>query len=82
MPVITAAGITKTMAPRTSETIQEYPLPRIECDVRDFYRNVVKAIHGQETQIVTHAQVLRVMNLMEAIRRSAATNEVIKNFDI
>lgn len=82
VPVVTAAGITKTMAPRTSETIQEYPLPRIECDVRDFYRNVVKAIHGQETQIVTHEQVLRVMNLMEAIRRSAATNEVIKDFDI
>ena len=82
VPVVTAAGITKTMAPRTSETIQEYPLPRIECDVRDFYRNVVKAIHGQEPQIVTHEQVLRVMNLMEAIRRSAATNEVIKDFDI
>ena len=82
VPVVTAAGITKTMAPRTSETIQEYPLPRIECDVRDFYRNVVKAIHGQESQIVTHAQVLRVMNLMEAIRKSAATNEVIKDFDI
>ena len=82
VPVVTAAGITKTMAPRTSETIKEYPLPRIECDVRDFYRNVVKTLHGEETQIVTHDQVLRVMNLMEAIRRSAATNEVIKDFDI
>lgn len=82
VPVVTAAGVTKTMAPRTSDTIKEYPLPRIECDVRDFYRNVVKALHGQETQIVTHAQVMRVMKLMEAIRLSAATNEVIKDFDI
>lgn len=82
VPVVTAAGITKTMAPRTSETIKEYPLPRIECDVRDFYRNVVKAIWGQEAQIVTHQQVQRVMNLMEAIRKSAATNEVVKDFDI
>ena len=81
VPVVTAAGITKTMAPRTSETIKEYPLPRIELDVRDFYRNVVKALRGEEAQIVTHAQVLRVMRLMEAIRQSAATNEVIKNFD-
>ena len=81
VPVVTAAGITKTMAPRTSETIKEYPLPRIECDVRDFYRNVVKALRGEEAQIVTHAQVMRVMRLMEAIRESAATNTVIKDFD-
>lgn len=82
VPVVTAAGVTKTMAPRTSETIKEYPLPRIELDVRDFYRNVVKAIHGEETQIVTHKQVMRVMKLMEAIRLSAQTNTVIKDFDI
>lgn len=81
VPVVTAAGVTKTMAPRTSDTIKEYPLPRIECDVRDFYRNVVKALRSEQTQIVTHAQVLRVMNLMEAIRKSAATNEVVKDFD-
>lgn len=81
VPVVTAAGVTKTMAPRTSDTIKEYPLPRVECDVRDFYRNVVKTLRGEETQIVTHAQVLRVMNLMEAIRRSAETNTVIKDFD-
>ena len=29
VPVETAAGLTKTMAPRTEETIKEYPLPRI-----------------------------------------------------
>ena len=82
VPVVTAAGITKTMAPRTADTIKEYPLPRIECDVRDFYRNVVKALHGEETQIVTHDQVMRVMKLMEAIRLSAETNTVIKDFDM
>lgn len=81
VPVVTAAGVTKTMAPRTSDTIKEYPLPRVECDVLDFYRNVVKTLHGEQTQIVTHAQVMRVMKLMEAIRESAATNQVIKDFD-
>lgn len=81
VPVVTAAGITKTMAPRTKETIQEYPLPRVECDVRDFYRNVVKVLHGEEELIVTHAQVMRVMRLMEAIRTSAETNTVIKDFE-
>ena len=81
VPVVTAAGITKTMAPRTNDTIKEYPLPRIECDVRDFYRNVAKALRGEEVQIVTHKQVMRVMRLMEAIRLSVETNTVIKDFD-
>lgn len=81
VPVVTAAGVTKTMAPRTSDTIKEYPLPRVECDVKDFYRNVIKTLRGEASQIVTHAQVMRVMKLMEAIRESAATNQVIKDFD-
>lgn len=77
VPVATAAGLTKTMAPRTPETIQEYPLPKIESDVRDFYRNMIKAIRGEEAQIVKHDQVMRVMRLMEAIKASADTNSVI-----
>lgn len=77
VPVATAAGLTKTMAPRTPETIQEYPLPEIESDVRDFYRNMIKAIRGEEAQIVKHDQVMRVMRLMEAIKASADTNSVI-----
>ncbi|MBR7135262.1 MAG: hypothetical protein IKC85_06940, partial [Bacteroidaceae bacterium] len=72
---------TKTMAPRTKETIQEYPLPRLERDVKDFYRNFVKAIHKEETQIVKHGEVMRVMKLMETIVRSAENNMVIKDFD-
>lgn len=77
VPVVTAAGLTKTMAPRTDETIQEYPVPRVKSDVRDFYRNVCKAIAGQETQLVTHAQLTRVMTLMETIFASAAQNQLI-----
>ena len=78
VPVVTAAGLTKTMASRTKETIQEYPLPRVESDVRDFYRNVVKVIRGEATQLVTHAEVMRVMKLMEAIFASAETGKVIE----
>lgn len=77
VPVVTAAGLTKTMAPRTNETIKEYPLPRIESDVRDFYRNVIKSILGEEEIIVKHCQLIRVMKLMEAIFRSAETGTVI-----
>ena len=65
-PVVTAAGLTKTMAPRTKESIREYDIPKPDSDVHDFYRNVVKAIDGIEPQLVTHRQVMRVMRIMEA----------------
>lgn len=77
VPVVTAAGLTKTMAPRTDETIQRYPLPRIESDVRDYYRNIIAAIEGKEKQLVTHPQMMRVMKVMEAMLRSAESNEVV-----
>lgn len=77
VPVVTAAGLTKTMAPRTEETIQRYPLPKVESDVRDYYRNIARAIRGEEEQLVTHAQMMRVMRLMETCFKSAEENAVV-----
>ena len=77
VPVVTAAGLTKTMAPRTEETIQRYPLPKVTSDVRDYYRNIARAIRGEEEQLVTHAQMMRVMRLMEACFKSAEENAVV-----
>ncbi len=77
VPVVTAAGLTKTMAPRTEETIKKYPLPAVESDVRDYYRNFIKAMNGEEKQIVTHPQMMRVVKLMQALQKSAELNEVI-----
>ena len=73
VPVVTAAGLTKTMAPRDEETVtrKEIPLPR--SDVHDFYRNVCLAVDGKEEQIVKHNQIMRVMKIMEAAFRSAET---------
>ena len=81
VPVVTAAGLTKTMAPRTAETIREYPLPKQDADVREFYCNVIRACHGDETQLVKHNEVLRVMKLMEAVFESAEKNKVITDFE-
>ena len=81
VPVVTAAGLTKTMAPRTSETIQEYPLPIQKADIREYYRNVVKAIRGEEEQLIKHHELMRVMKLMEAIFESAEQNKVITDFE-
>ena len=66
VPVVTAAGLTKTMAPRDEKTISENIVPQPESDVHDFYRNVVRAIRGEEEQIVKHDQLMRVMKVMEA----------------
>ena len=77
VPVVTAAGLTKTMAPRTDETIRRYPLPQVKSDVGDYYRNFLRAIRGEEAPIVTHAQMMRVMKLMEALMLSAERNEVV-----
>ncbi|MBE6595458.1 MAG: Gfo/Idh/MocA family oxidoreductase [Ruminococcaceae bacterium] len=65
-PVVTAAGFTKTMAPRDEKTTYEEIIPRPEVDVHDFYRNFAAAIDGKETQIVTHAQLIRSLSIMEA----------------
>ncbi len=81
VPVVTAAGLTKTMAPRTKETIQEYPLPCQKADVRDFYRNVIRAAHGEEAQLIKHEELMRVMKLMEAVFESAEQNKVITDFE-
>ena len=56
VPIVTAAGLTKTMAPRTPETISELPLPRIDCDIHDYYRNIAAVVNGEAEQIVTHDQ--------------------------
>lgn len=70
VPVKTAAGLTKTMAPRNEHTTETYTLPQPEADVHDFYRNVCKAIKGEETQLVTHAQLRRVLRVIETSFRS------------
>jgi len=64
IPVQTAAGLTKTMAPRDSITLDEYELERPHSDVHDYYRNFVRAVDGIETQIVTHDQIRTVLKVI------------------
>lgn len=77
VPVRTAAGLTKTMAPRTPESIVTKPLPRVEGDIRDFYRNVMAVIEQKAEPIVKLGQVKRVMLLMEAVFRSAHSHQAV-----
>ena len=70
VPVQTSAGLTKTMAPRNENTISTESVEQPASDVHDFYRNVCRAIDGKETQLITHAEVLRVFRVMEAAMES------------
>ncbi len=77
LPVQTAAGLTKTMAPRDSVTMDTYEIPKPESDVHDFYRNFCMAVDGMVEQIVTHKQMLRVMKVIEAAFASDAKGQLI-----
>ena len=78
LPVQTAAGITKTMAPRDELTIKSYELEKPASDVHDFYRNFVKAIDGKEEQLIKCEEVRRVLLVMEAAFKSGEKHELIK----
>lgn len=80
-PVVAGVGVTKTMAPRTDDTIQTYPLPLQTRDFKEFYRNVAASVRGQESPLITHTELMRVMRLMEAIMQSAAQSKVITDFE-
>lgn len=77
LPVETAAGLTKTMAPRDDVTTTTYELERPASDVHDFYRNVCRAIDGTETQLVTHPQMMRVLRVIEAAFASVEQGQKI-----
>lgn len=65
VPVQTAAGLTKTMAPRDEITTKTYDLDRPASDVHDYYRNICATLEGKATQIVTHQQMIRVLRVIE-----------------
>ncbi len=78
VPVLAGAGLTKTMAPRTDDTIKKFRLPKVRADWGAYYENVVAALNGEAEVLITHEQVRRSTKLMEAIFESDATNSVVK----
>ena len=78
IPVKTAAGLTKTMAPRNETTTKTYTIPRPDADVHDFYRNFVKAARGEETPFVTDEQMRVDLKVILAAFESAKTGNAVK----
>lgn len=80
LPVETAAGITKTMAPRDEVTLDTFTIDIPKSDVHDFYRNYVRAIDGLEPQYVSHEDSLKALRIIEAAFESIRLNQVV-DFD-
>ncbi len=78
VPIVAGAGITKTMAPRTDDTIKTYPIEIEKTDWIEYYKNVFAHLEGKEDIIVTHNQQHRLMRLIEAIFESGRENKLVK----
>ena len=77
-PVQNAAGITKTMAPRDSLTLDCYEMERKVSDVHDFYRNFVLAINGEAEQLIKNEEVRRVLLVMENCFKSDTLKQTVR----
>lgn len=77
VPVKTAAGLTKTMAPRDAYTIDEYTVKKPKADVHDYYRNFCAAIDRKATQLVTHEQMMRDLKIIEACFESDRLGQTV-----
>ena len=77
IPVETAAGLTKTMAPRDAVTVDEITVDRPSSDVHEYYRNFCAAIDGKATQLVTYPEMRLVMRVMELAFRSAELGQTL-----
>ena len=77
VPIQAGVGITKTMAPRTDETIKRYPLPEAQGKWEEYYANIFDTLEGKAQQIVTHDQQRRLLRLIDALFLSAKENRVV-----
>ncbi len=78
LPVVTAAGLTKTMAPRDEVTTKSYRISQPASDVHDYYRHFVNAIRTGAEQDVTDDQMRTDLKIILAAFRSAETGKVVE----
>lgn len=85
-PIQAGVGLTKTMAPRildykalatTTPPVEVLPLPQVDVDVMDFYRNARDVVDGVAQPVVTNKSVIRCLTILEAVVASARSHEVV-----
>ena len=75
--VYTAAGPTRSMAPRPIETMEELPLPKVNDQLR-FYIELCEHLDGKCELPVKPESVLRVLTVMDAIFESDKNGQSVK----
>ena len=73
----TVAGPTRQFAPVPPGGIVTEPLPEVEADWVDFYKNVQNVLAGKEESIIKISEVRRVLSVMEAAWKSSETGEAV-----
>ncbi len=77
VPVRTAAGISKTMAPRPPETVHKKVMPVVESDVCEYYQNFAKSADGFDNLFVPVSDIVRVTKLIDTVRQAAQTHRTL-----
>lgn len=73
----TEAGPTRQFAPIPPGGIETFPLPEVESDWVDFYKNVIEVLNGKEESKIRISEVRRVLEVMEAVWESSKTGKAI-----
>lgn len=76
-PIQAASGLTKTMAPRDGNSVEELPIPRVDTNPRDYYHNVFDHLEGKAEILVKNDQVMRVLKVIETAQESAKLNQAL-----
>lgn len=76
-PILMGEGLSKTMAPRNRDSVEELPLPDFTYDRNALYSNVCDVILGKAEPIVKNEEALRILRLMEAALESDEKGIVI-----
>lgn len=71
-PILMGEGLSKTMAPRGKDTMDDLPLPDITYDRNELYSNMCDVVLGEAEPIVKNEEALRILKLMEAALESDA----------
>lgn len=74
---MTAAGPTRSFGPPSAGALVYEDVPTVNTTHADYFKNYVKAHHGEEEFLVKISEIRRVLTLMEAIRLSAETGKSV-----
>ena len=75
--VYTAAGPTRTMAPRPAHTTEVLELPKVQGSWAEYYKNIIAVLNGEAELIVKPAQCLRVMKLIDLAFKASETGGAV-----